>query len=151
MVNYCMLLASIFFWEGSTNIFYFPCGMLTPNLFDVAAITKISSLGETFDSKLLTEMEFNFSNATITKYILDHHDTDNVEASDLEHVAFLTYWLSYYLFCPRYLQMAKAYIPLAIQIHEGRNVSLDKLLLAYLYHLLGLAILRLKLCHSTQK
>lgn len=44
-VNLSMLLASIFFWEGSTNMFHLPCGMLTPTLFDVVAITRLSPLG----------------------------------------------------------------------------------------------------------
>ncbi|XP_058787635.1 uncharacterized protein LOC131661987 [Vicia villosa] len=146
-----MLLASIFFWEGSTNTFHFPCGMMTPTLFDVATITGLSPLGEIFDPTLPTEMNFNFTNATITKYMQDHYDKSTEEVSDEEHVAFLTYWLSYYLFCPGSVQIAKAYIPLAIQIHEGRKVSLGKLLLAYLYHTLGIASLRIKRLHETPK
>lgn len=35
-VNPCMLLSSLYFWEGSTNTFHLPCGMLTPTLFPVA-------------------------------------------------------------------------------------------------------------------
>lgn len=38
-INPCMLLASMYFWEGSTNTFQLPCGMLKPTLFDVATIT----------------------------------------------------------------------------------------------------------------
>src|SRR4051812_34243844 len=59
--------------------------------------------------------------------------------------------VSYYLFCLGSVQIAKAYIPLAIQIHEGRKVSLGKLLLAYLYHNLGIASLRIKRLHETPK
>lgn len=43
--NPTMLLASIFFWEGSTNTFQFACGILTPTLFDVVAITRLNPLG----------------------------------------------------------------------------------------------------------
>ncbi|XP_058771322.1 uncharacterized protein LOC131644752 [Vicia villosa] len=150
-VNSSMLLASIFFCEGSTNTFHFPCGMMTPTLFDVAAITGLSPLGEVFDPTLPTEMNFNFENATVTKYMQDHHDKSTVEVSDEEHVAFLTYWLSYFLFCPGFVQIAKAYIPMAIQIHEGRKISLSKLLLACLYHNLGIASLRIKCLHETPK
>lgn len=53
-VNLCMLLASLYFWEGSTNTFQLPCGILTPTLFDVATITGLSPLEETFDPTLLT-------------------------------------------------------------------------------------------------
>ncbi|XP_058753057.1 uncharacterized protein LOC131626238 [Vicia villosa] len=146
-----MLLVSIFFWEGSTNTFYFPCGMMTPTLFDMDSITGLSPLGEIFNPTLPTEMEFNFGNATITKYILEHHIKDSTKVYNEEHLAFLTYWLSYYLFCHGSLQIAKSYTPMAIQIHEGRKISLGKLLLVYLYQNLGLAFLRLKHLHETTK
>lgn len=55
------------------------------------------------------------------------------------------------MFCPDSLQIAKSYISLAIQINEGRQVSLGKLLLASLYHSLELATLKLKYLHSTTK
>lgn len=61
-------------------------------------------------------------------------------------MSFLTLWLSYYVFCPGSLQIAKSYIILEIQIHEGQQVSLGKLLLASLYH-----SLKLKFLHSTLK
>lgn len=118
-VNPCMLLESLYFWEGLTNTFQLPCGMLTPTLFDVAAISGLSSLGETFDPTLSTENTFTFSRAILLNYIEDHHNKDFVEVSDEEHIAFLTLWLSYYVFCPGSLKIAKSYIALAIQIHEG--------------------------------
>lgn len=46
--NPTMLLASIFLWEGSTNTFQFPCGMLTPTLFDVGGIIGLNPISETF-------------------------------------------------------------------------------------------------------
>lgn len=56
--------------------------MMTPTLYDVAAITGQSALGEVFDPTFPAEMEFNFNNATITIYIMDHHVKNNVEVSD---------------------------------------------------------------------
>ena len=38
-----MLLEAIHFWESSTNTFQLPCGMITPTLFDVAAITGVGN------------------------------------------------------------------------------------------------------------
>lgn len=113
-VNPLMLLVSFYFWEGSTNTFQLPCGMLIPNLFDVAAITVLSPLGETFDPTLLTENTFTFGRAILLNYIEDHHNKDSVEVSDEEHIAFLTLWLSYYVVCPGSLQIAKSYIVLEI-------------------------------------
>lgn len=125
--------------------------MLTPTLFDVAAITDLSPLGETFDPTLLTENTFTFVWASLRNYIVDHHNKDSVKVSDEEHIDFLTLCLSYYVFCPGSLQIAKSYIALVIQIHEGRKISLGKLLLASLYQALGLATLKLKLLANTPK
>lgn len=123
--------------------------MLTPTLFDVTAITSFSPLGKTFDPDLPTENTFSFNRTSLQNYIEDHHDQDSTEVSDEEHISFLIFWLLYYVVCPSSLQITKSYISMIIQIHEGRLVSLDKLLLACLYHSLGLVTLKLKLLHST--
>lgn len=125
--------------------------MLTSTLFDVAAITSLSPLGETFDPTLSTENNFTFGRAILLNYIEDHHNKDSVEVSDEEHIGFLTLWLSYYIFCHGSLQIAKGYITLVIQIYEGRQVSLGKLLLASLYQALGLETLKLKLVSNTPR
>lgn len=125
--------------------------MLTPTRFDVATITGLSPTGETFDPTLLTEATFFFSCASLQNYIEDHHNKDFVKVSNEEHIAFLRLWLSYYVFCPGSLQIAKSYISLALQIHEGRQVSLGKILLSSLYHSLGLTTLKLKYLHFTSK
>lgn len=126
-INPCMLLSLMYLWEGSTNTFWLPCGMLMPTLLDVAAITGFSPLGETFDPTFLTKNTFSFNRASLQNYIEDHHDQDYAEVSDEEHIVFLTLWLSYYVFCFGSLQIAKIYLSLAIQIHEGRQVCLGKL------------------------
>lgn len=146
-----MLLASMYFWKGLTNTFQLPCGMLMPTLFNMAAITGLSSSGDTFDPTLPTKTTFLFGHASLQNYIEDHHDKDSVEVFGEEHISFLTLWLLYYMLRPGSLQIAKSYISLAIQIHEGRRVSLGKFLLASLYHSLGLATLKLKYPHSTTK
>ena len=95
-----MLLASMYFWEGSTNTFQLPCGMLTPTFFDVAAITGLSPLCKTFDPTLPTENNFTFNHVSFQNYIEDHYDQDSIEVSEEEYIAFLTLWLSYYVFYP---------------------------------------------------
>lgn len=75
----------------------------------------------------------------------------NILMKFLMRVSFLTIWLSYYVFCLGSLHIAKSFIPLVIQLHEGRQISLAKLLLVSLYHSLGLSSLKLKLLHSTPK
>lgn len=150
-VNPCLLLASLHFWEASTNTFHLPLGMLTPTLFDVAAITGLSPLGDTFDPTLELRHAFDFDRPGFQNFMEDHFDKESDDVSDEEHIAFLTLWLSYYVFCPGSLQIAKSYVPLAIQLLEGRRVSMGKLLLASLYRALGRATMQLKLLHESNK
>ncbi|CAJ2651849.1 unnamed protein product [Trifolium pratense] len=44
-----MIIAALRFFGSSTNTFHFECGMMTPTLLDVAAITGLSPLGDTYD------------------------------------------------------------------------------------------------------
>lgn len=74
--------------------------MLTPTLFDVAAITGLSPLGKFFDPTLLTENTLLFGRANLLNYIEDHCNKDSVEVSDEEHISFFTLRVSYYVFCP---------------------------------------------------
>jgi hypothetical protein len=133
-----MLIAAMHFWEKSTNTFQFPCGMLTPTLLDLAALTGLRPNEETFNPMNTSEnIKFNPKELSFTKFIGENIETG--ETSDVEHVAFLTLWLSYYVFCSRSLQVAKMFIPMAIQIHEGKQFGLGKLILAVLYESIGLA------------
>ena len=125
-----MFLALTFFWEGSTNTFQFPCGMFTPTLFDIAVIM---GLGETFTPIIEIDNDFVFYHPIFKNRISYHHKKKTEEVFDQEHIGFLTFWLSYFFFCSSSLQITKKYVPLAIQLHEGRRISLSKLLLDTLY------------------
>jgi len=46
-----MLIVALHFWNTSTNSLRLKCGMLTPTLLDVAAITGLKPTGQTFDPK----------------------------------------------------------------------------------------------------
>lgn len=88
--NPCMLLSSLYFWEGSTNTFHLPRGMLTPTLFDMETITSLSPLGETFDPTHSTKNKFSFKHPSLKLYIVDHHVKDSDEVSDEKRIAILT-------------------------------------------------------------
>jgi hypothetical protein len=119
--------------------------MMTPTLFDVAAITGLSPLGETYDpARASTAFEFSPKEKTFQKYILENHAVGEEEVSDVEHVAFLTLWLSHYIFCSKSLQVAKQFIPMAIQLHEGRQFGLGRLILGCLFASMQLASENLK-------
>ncbi|GAU48420.1 hypothetical protein TSUD_405500 [Trifolium subterraneum] len=130
-----MLLAALHFWDSSTSTFQFKAGMLTPTLLDVAAITGLRPTGPSFDPTYASSTHnFAYTAKTYSKYIQEQYVTKSAEVTDHEHIAFLTYWLSQFIFCTGSLQVVTRLIPLAIQIHEGRNFSFGKLLLASLYH-----------------
>jgi hypothetical protein len=140
-----MLVAALHFFESSTNTFHFECGMMTPTLFDVTAMTGLSPLGETYDpARASTTFEFSPKEKTFQKYIQENHAVDEEEVSDVEHVAFLTLWLSHYIFCSKSLQVAKQFIPMAIQLHEGRQFGLGRLILGCLFASMQLASENLK-------
>jgi hypothetical protein len=112
--------------------------MLTPTLLDVAAITGLSPTGDHFDpTKTGDKIELNYKENTFSKYIAENMGKEGEEVSHEEHVAFLTLWLSHFVFCSKSLQVARMFIPMAQQIHEGRIFSLGRLLLATLYEAMG--------------
>lgn len=61
-----------------------------------------------------------------------------------KHIAFLNYWISRYFFYTRSVHVAKKYVPLSTQLHEGRKIFLSKFILFGLYESLGLACEYLK-------
>src|SRR4051812_10692234 len=120
--NQTMLVASVHFWDASHNTFHLPCGMITPTLFDIAAITGLRPTGETFDPNEMDNdtIGFNDSQVTYTAFIQKHHITTETTVSDEEHIAFLALWLSRCAFCSRSIQVAKRYLCMANQLHAGK-------------------------------
>lgn len=68
-----MLIVSLYFWDTTHNTFHLPYGMMTPTLFDVAAITGLWPTGETYDPNFMAEdtIDFDNSRANFTNYIAD--------------------------------------------------------------------------------
>lgn len=128
--NQNMLLVELHFWEGSTNTFQHCYRMLTPTLFDVVAITSVQPTGEVFDPFVDTKniIQFNLKRASLTNFIADHYDEPTIEVSNKEHVAFLSLWLTHFIFCSSSLQVAKSFVILANQLHIGKNLSLNQLM-----------------------
>ncbi|XP_058726972.1 uncharacterized protein LOC131598377 [Vicia villosa] len=135
--SHIMLTTALFFWEGSTNTFHTGCGMITPTLLDVAAITGLKPAGPVFNhvDVEVVPVKFDVGETKNPKFnnFLTHHHKDTPDISDEEHVAFLTYWLSRCIFCSRYMQVAKQFVYLASHLHNGEGVALRQLILANLY------------------
>ncbi|KAK2430056.1 serine/threonine-protein phosphatase 7 long form protein [Trifolium repens] len=135
-----MLIAALHFWESSTNTFHFKAGMMTPTLFDVAAITGLRPTGPTFDPKYTTSNhQFDFKVLSFSGFLKTFHDLSSDDVSHEEHIAFLTYWLSHFVLCTGSLQVVKRLVPLAIMLHQGLDVALGRFILASLYDSLGQA------------
>lgn len=140
-----MLITTMCFWDTSTNTFHLPCGMITLTLFEIVIIVVLRPTREAFEPPTKTRKNhgFTFTRTTYSSFIKDHQaSTDRVDA--YEHIDFLTYWLSMYFLCARSAQMAKKYVPLATQLHEGRKVCLNRLILCGMYESLGLVSQDLK-------
>ena len=135
-----MIIAALHFWNPSTNSLHLKCDMLAPTLLEVVGLT-----GQTFDpDSHYSYMSFDFSRLAYGNFIKDQHVSTNPNVSDKEHVAFLTYWLSMYIFCSRSIQVPKKFKTLAIQLHEGRDICLGKLILGSLYENLSQAVTSIK-------
>ncbi|WJX26710.1 hypothetical protein P8452_15595 [Trifolium repens] len=69
-----MLIAALHFFESATNTFHFECGMMTPTLFDVAAITGLSPTGDAYDpTRLAHPIDIGLKSKTYSKYISEHY------------------------------------------------------------------------------
>lgn len=136
-----MIIAALHFWNPSNSSMHLKCGMLTPTLLDIAGLTGLKPTGQTFDpDNHDLEITFDFAKPAYDIFIDDLHDTSSKAVSDREHIAFLTYWLSMYIFCSRSIQIPKKFTILAIQLHEGRDICLGKLILGSLYENLNQAV-----------
>lgn len=115
--NQNMLISSLYFWDSTHNTFHFPCRMLTPTLFDIASIIGFQPTGEIFDPSDMNGNTINFdtNRATFTHYISDHHNTENDEVSDEEHIVFLALWWSRCIFCSKFIQVAKRFLTMVNQ------------------------------------
>lgn len=110
-----MSLDELYFWEVLTNTFQPYCGMVTPTLFDVAVITGLRATNEVFNPTIQKQNNIGFNSkcASFTNLIFDHFDKTIKEFFDEEHIVFLYLWLSHFVFCCSYLQVAKSFITLA--------------------------------------
>nr|KYP43200.1 hypothetical protein KK1_035392 [Cajanus cajan] len=114
-----ILLSAIFFWNRETRAFEFPCGFVCLTLLDIAAITRLKSLG---DHYLLDTLEKEIpmkdtsivgDKKTYSAFVGAHHGKEGTPITDSEHIAFLLYWLSACVFCTPSPQVPKYYYTLA--------------------------------------
>lgn len=103
--------------------------------FYIATITGLCPNEENFDPNEREEdtIDFDTNRAGFGKYIEDYHVTNNPEFYDKEHIAFLSLWLLRCIFYYKSLKVAKHYLNLSNQLHEGCDIILSQLILGSLY------------------
>ena len=146
-------------WCPKTNTFIFAWGEATVTLEDMMALGGYSVLGDSVLSPLLTkEME------EIYEILLEVHKTVSYSCfnpgqhawlehimgsgSKVEHEAFLSYWLSRFVFPMPLCRIEKQNFPNAILLARGTRIALAPAVLSSIYTDLGL--LKEKLVASTK-
>nr|VDD60272.1 unnamed protein product [Brassica oleracea] len=134
-------------WCPDTNTFVFPWGEATVTLEDVMVLLGFSVLGspvfaalDSSGEKILRELEKEWvkikrdrvSFVTQVAWMGRFMDSGDDE-DELEHVAFLVLWLSYFVFSSRYYHIDEAVLPIAVHLSEGVRIALAPAVLAHLY------------------
>ncbi|KMS98432.1 hypothetical protein BVRB_4g091300 [Beta vulgaris subsp. vulgaris] len=138
-----IILALSEFWCSKTNTFIFPWGEATITLKDVNVLYGLPVLGETVNFSLFEasskHMEeklqqvkddlstrTNESKAWITYF--------NQEKDEIEHVGFLAYWLSMFVFPDlNDRRVGKHVFSIAVHLARGEKIALAPAVLACLY------------------
>ncbi|CAN7083329.1 unnamed protein product, partial [Brassica oleracea var. botrytis] len=126
-------------WCPDTNTFVFPWGEATVTLEDVMVLLGFSVLGspvfaalDSSGEKILRELEKEWvkikrdrvSFVTQVAWMGRFMDSGDDE-DELEHVAFLVLWLSYFVFSSRYYHIDEAVLPIAVHLSEGFGLLQD--------------------------
>ncbi|KAL4375243.1 hypothetical protein AHAS_Ahas05G0262300 [Arachis hypogaea] len=83
----------------TTNNFYLSCGMLRATLFDIAVITGLSSIGPVIIFGMKPEHKYNIVEKNSSgEFIRQNMGEKGTPVTDVEHVAFLYYWLNAIVF-----------------------------------------------------
>lgn len=142
------ILAAASFWCESTNTFLFPWSEATITLEDVMILGGFPVTGEPLKKRepfegYLQEMEkamiaehrkFNKTKWRKADQTLWTRQFMEREGDELEHVGFLSLWLSRYVF-PRHPDgiVGQYVIPIAVRLSRGLRISIATAVLASLY------------------
>ncbi|XP_028083050.1 uncharacterized protein LOC114284348 isoform X3 [Camellia sinensis] len=135
-----LFFAALFFWSVPANSFHLNCGMMSPTILDIAALTGLRLHGEEVSAVFSTAKSpcpISYSK-TMTAYdkFIDLSIDPNGVTED-EHVRFLVMWLNKFLFCNASHKITKDYTELAIALAAGRKLALAPLVLFHLYRVLA--------------
>ncbi|KAJ0242188.1 Aminotransferase-like [Hirschfeldia incana] len=132
-------------WCPETKTFVFPWGEATITLEDVMLLLGFSILGSPVFAVLDSSGEKTKEKLEKERMILHKGQGRMVSQAvwmrrfmdigdnELEHVAFLALWLSYFVFPSRHYVINEAVFPVAVHLSSGRKIALAPAVLAHLY------------------
>ncbi|KAJ3674898.1 hypothetical protein LUZ60_005514 [Juncus effusus] len=136
------------YWCDETNTFLFPWGEVTITLEDVILLGGIPALGKSvrdplpndmtdMNSRLIDErLRFNRTaskRATHPLWLKEFMERDQ-DDDNLEHAAFLSCWLSLFVFPSHPATTLKQYVfPIAVRLSQGKKIALAPSVLANIY------------------
>ncbi|PRQ31740.1 putative protein-serine/threonine phosphatase [Rosa chinensis] len=132
-------------WCSETNTFIFPWGEATITLEDVMVLGGFSVSGDSIFSPLesielkeveerLIKVRKEVKRAKASKWLQKFVNSE----SELEHEAFLAFWLSRYVFFDGDSLIQKRVFPIAIHLARGTRIALAQPVLADIYNDLSL-------------
>ncbi|CAJ1964222.1 unnamed protein product [Sphenostylis stenocarpa] len=146
-----LILELAYRWCSKTNTFVFPWGEATITLEDMKVCWGYSVMGLPFSSPLVSDEEKEVEQGLIKVYReffkskakrANHNPWMRYfmsNESQLEHEAFLSLWLSRFVFPGRSCQtILKSVFPIAIHLARGTKLALAPALLAIIYRDLSL-------------
>ncbi|KAJ0234595.1 Aminotransferase-like [Hirschfeldia incana] len=132
-------------WCPDTNTFVFPWGEATITLEDVMFLLGFSVLGSPVFASLDNSGE-RVKEELVKESVKIKKDSNFVFVSqvewisrfmniggELEHVAFLALWLSYFVFPSSYYHVDEAVFSVAVHVARGNRIALAPAVLAHLY------------------
>jgi hypothetical protein len=148
--NKNLLKTICYFWSDALNYFLFGHSLMTPTLMDVVMITSLDIASSSPSTYNLPEVPFRFSSkseCTNWGAYLNQYVKIKGPVTEIEHTAFLNFWLEHFIFCGPSLAPTKNYLSLAYELAKGVTVGLSKLFLGEVYmylHLTSLSLLSQK-------
>ncbi|XP_021812765.1 uncharacterized protein LOC110755792 [Prunus avium] len=149
-----LLAATLCFWSSATNTMNFWFGMMTPTVLDMAALFGLSPLGVEVNAALVApEAEGSFKATwpiltrvagSKAKNMLNYSSfysnfgVDDAIAphGEVEHAAFLPYWLCKFVFCTQGNKVTLEFAHLADYFAQGGRLALGPFLLGHIYRTL---------------
>ncbi|CAA2969746.1 Hypothetical predicted protein [Olea europaea subsp. europaea] len=158
-------------WCSGTNTFVFPWGEATITLEDIMFLGSFSVLGESVlspagdselevitDKLLKARLEFSRTRArkaSKTAWMDKFMDPESESEREIEHEAFLAYWVSQFVFPYERDTISKASLPIAVSLAKGTKLALAPAVLADIYRnlsaLKGALVTNSEICKIRQE